>query len=108
MKEFWKKNKKKIILGVGAGLVLVGVGVIFGKKAPKIPTTGGVQNILPAVQVYDELGFEFDTIEEAVTKFVELSDKVPVGTVALWTRRLYNTATPKYKVWMGPNILSRT
>lgn len=32
MKEFWKKNKKKIILGgAGAitGLVLVGVGVIF-------------------------------------------------------------------------------
>jgi hypothetical protein len=82
MKEFWKKNKKKIIIGAGAitGLVLVGVGVIFGKKAPKIPITGGVQNILPEFQ------FELDTIEEAVAKFVELGDKAPVGTVALWNK----------------------
>jgi hypothetical protein len=54
MKEFWEKNKEKIILvilGTGAvtGLALIGAG-IFGKKAPKIPTTGGVQNILPDTQ----------------------------------------------------------
>lgn len=82
MKEFWEKNKKKIILGVGAvtGLALVGVGIIFGKKAPKIPITGKLQIILPEFQ------FEFDTIEEAVTKFVELGDKAPVGTIALWNK----------------------
>lgn len=84
MKEFWKKNKEKIILvilGTGAvtGLALIGVG-IFGKKAPKIPITGKLQIILPEFQ------FEFDTIEEAVAKFVELGDKAPVGTIALWNR----------------------
>lgn len=52
----------------------------FGKKAPKIPTTGGVQNILPEFQ------FELNTIEEAVAKFVELGDKAPVGTIALWNK----------------------
>ncbi len=70
MKEFWKKNKKKIILGVGAATGLALVGIIFGKKAPKIQTT-----------------FEgLDTIEEAVARFVELGDKAPVGTIALWNK----------------------
>lgn len=89
MKEFWEKNKKKIILGTGAitGLVLVGVGVIFGKKTPKIPTTGGVQNILySGLRKLPEFQFELDTIEEAVAKFVELGDKAPVGTIALWNK----------------------
>lgn len=72
MKEFLKKNKAK--------MVVVGITAIF---------IGGVIGSTIGINCYvkrnvKDFNYGFNDLEEALSKFEELSANAPDGTIALW------------------------
>lgn len=85
MKKFFEKNKKKLIIGglVVGGIVLPILAFACGKKSGHTATI--ILKNFEAIKAPD-IGFGFNDLSEAITKFQELSTTAPDGTIALWNK----------------------